>query len=461
MIPVSVSGTIYVEANTKEVVTNLANFVQRLHALDVTTGAEKFGGPVLVQASVPGTGDGSTQVVFNALTSFNRTGLLLNNGVVYFGCGSHCDNPVFHGWLFGFNAQTLATNSIFLTTPNGSEAGIWAAGGGPAADTNGNVFTSTGNGTFSPTNGNYGDSFLRLSTSNSLAVTDYFTPYNQESLDDSNKDIGSGGVVVLPDEVGSLAHPHLLVGDAGKQGTIYLINRDNMGHFNATGDTQIVESMTNALIASFDTPAYFNNAIYYVSANQIIKAFTITNGFIGSTPVSQGLNELGFPGCTPSISANGTNDAIAWAIQSENYSTNGPAVLHAFNAANLANELYNSGQPGQRDLPGGAVKFTVPTIANGKVYMGTETTLAVFGNGNFLAVPTISPNGGSFTTSVTVTLADATPGTSIYYTLDNTSPTTNSFLYAGSFAVTNYSVVEVSRRLRWVPCPAPSPRPSS
>ena len=229
-----VSGTIYVEANTKEVVTNVTNFVQRLHALDVTTGAEKFGGPVLVQASVPGTGDGSTQVVFNALTSFNRTGLLLNNGVVYFGCGSHCDNPVFHGWLFGFNSQTLATSSIFLTTPNGSEAGIWAAGGGPAADTNGNIFTSTGNGTFSPTNGNYGDSFLRLSTSNSLAVADYFTPYNQVGLDESNKDIGSGGVVVLPDEVGSVAHPHLLVG-AGKQGTIYLVDRDNMGHFNAAG----------------------------------------------------------------------------------------------------------------------------------------------------------------------------------------------------------------------------------
>ena len=201
--------------------------------------------------------------------------------------------------------------------------------------------------------------------------------------------------------------------------------------------------MTNALIASFDTPAYFNGQVYYVGANQIIKAFSITNGFMNPTPASQGLNELGFPGCTPSISANGTNDAIAWAIQSENYSTNGPAVLHAFNAANLTDELYNSGQPGQRDLPGGAVKFAVPTIANGKVYVGTETTLAVFGNGSFLAVPTISPNGGTNTTSVSVSLADATPGTSLYYTLDNTNPTTNSTPYTGSFTVTNYVVVSV------------------
>ncbi len=430
------SGTIYVEAKTKEVVSGVTNYVHRLHALDVATGTEKFGGPVIIQASVLGTGDGNDglgNVPFNPLTQFNRTGLLLNNGAVYFGYAAHCDNGPYHGWLVEFDATTLATNGFFSTTPNGGLGGIWESGCGPAADTNGNLYVSTGNGTFDPANGNYGDSLLKLSTSNSLTVTDYFTPFNQEDLNTNDNDFGSGGIVLLPDETGSVAHPHLVV-CGSKVGTIYLVDRDNMGQFNPTNDSQIVQSLPGAIGICFDTPAYFNNTLYFVGTMDVIKTFTITNGSIASTPASQGSIVFGFPGATPSVSANGTNDGIAWEIQSDAYLGNGPSILHAYNAADVSQELYNSSQAGSRDTLGGAVKFTVPTVANGKVYVGTESGLSVFGN--FVTTPTITPNGGIFTNLVLVTLTNATPGSVIYYTLDNTAPTTNSTLYAGPFSQT-------------------------
>ena len=431
-----VGGTIYVVAKTAEVVGGVTNYLHRLHALDLTTGVEKLGGPVVVQGSVLGTGidtDGSGHASFGSFLQLNRMALLLNNGVVYFGCGSHCDINPYHGWLFGFNAQTLATNGIFNATPNGERAGIWASGCGPACDANGNLYVSTGNGTFDPVNSNYGDTLLKLSISNSLVVTDYFTPYNEQSLETNDNDLASGGVVLLPDEAGSGAHPHLVV-CAGKEGTLYLVDRENMGKFNAAGDIQIVQSLLGAIGKCFDTPAYFNGTLYFVGANDVIKAFTITDGSLVSTPSSQGSTVFGFPGATPSISANGTNDAIVWAIQSDAFDSSGPSILHAYNAAHVSQELYNSTLAGARDILGGAVKFTVPTVANGKVYVGTETGLSVFGN--IVAAPTIAPDGGTFTNSVLVTLADTTPGAAIYYTLDNTIPTTNSTLYAGPFSLT-------------------------
>jgi PKD repeat protein len=436
------TSTIYIEAKTKEVVSNLTTYVHQLHALDAATGSEKFGGPVLIQASVAGTGEGNDglgNVSLDALTQFTRTGLLLNNGVVYFGYAAHCDSHPYHGWLFGYDAATLATNGLLNTTPNGVSGGFWASGGGPASDANGNLYVATGNGTFDPPNGNYGDSLLRLSISNSLAVADYFTPHNQQDLFDNDSDLGSGGVLLLPDESGSVAHPHLAV-CAGKEGTVYLVDRDNMGTFNAADDTQIVQSLPVAIGGGcFDTPAYFNNALYFVGAGDVIKALTVTDGSIVSTPSSQGSTAFSFPGATVSVSANGTNDAIAWIIQSDAYPNSGPSILHAYNAADVSQELYNSSQAGARDTPGGAVKFTVPTIANGKVYVGTATGLSVFGN--MAGAPTIVPNGGVFTNSVLVTLADAAPGAVIYYTLDNTTPTTNSALYTGPFSQTTSATI--------------------
>ncbi len=436
------TGTIYVEVKTKEILAEVTNYVHRLHALDVATGAEKFGGPVVIQSSVPGSGegnDGAGQVSFNGQKHMNRMGLLLSQGVVYIGYASHCDFRPYHGWVLGYAAQSLAFSNAFNVTPNGQQGGIWESGDGPASDTNGNVYICSGNGTFdASTNIDFGDSFLKLSTTNGLAVADYFTPFNQASLDASDGDLGSGGTILLPNEAGSAAHPHLLAG-AGKEGKIYLIDRDNMGQFQPVSDSQIVQSIPNAIGACFDTPAYFNNTLYYLGSGDKLKAFTINDGTIATTPASESTVGFGFPGATPSVSANGTDEAIVWVIESDAFKTGGASVLHAFSATNVALELYNSAQAdgGTRDNPGAAVEFTVPTVANGKVYVGAQSAISVYGLGTFLATPGITPNGGVFTNSVLVTLNDITPGTTIYYTLDTSVPTTNSSAYTGPFALTN------------------------
>ena len=436
------SGTIYVVAKTKEVTNLVPAYYHRLHALDLATGAEKFGGPVVVQATVAGTGDGNDgagHVPFDPLTQHQRAALLLHNGIVYIGSAAHCDNGPYHGWLIGYGAQTLALSNVFNTTPNAGLGGIWQAGGGPACDSNGNIYVETGNGAFDgSTNNDYGDSFLKLSTTNGLNLADYFTPYNQLNMDINDQDLGSGGPVVLPDEVGDGgANQHLLVGSC-KAGTIYLINRDNMGQYNSTNDSQIVQSLTGAIGPIFGMPAYFNHQIYFSGLGDVLKSFVITNAQIVTTPTSQsGIPFVGFPRATPSVSANGTSNAILWAVGTVAYKTGGPAVLHAYDATNLAVELYNSSSSGIRDVPGGAVKFAVPTVANGKVYVGAQYELAVYGLGTFLAAPVISPAGGTFTNAISVTITDASPGTVIYYTLDGTTPTTGSTLYTGPFVLTS------------------------
>jgi hypothetical protein len=287
---------------------------------------------------------------------------------------------------------------------------------------------------------------VKLSTTNGLAVADYFTPFNQASLAAGDTDLGSGGPVLLPDEVGSTNHPHLIVG-AGKGKTIYLVDRDNMGHYNPANDSQIVQTVLNNLQGngSFGTPAYFNKMLYYQASGDKMRMFAITNGML-STNIQITTASIGFPGATPSVSANGTNNAIVWVIQNTAVtqgSPTGPAILFAYNAYNLTNKLYDSTQAGIRDTASWAVKTTVPTVANGKVYVGGASALTVYGTGNFLAVPTIAPAGGYFTNSVTLTLADATVGTTLYYTLDNSTPTTNSTLYTAPFVISNTAVVKV------------------
>ena len=367
------TGVLYTVTKTKE---NGA-YVHRLHALDITTGMDKVAGGIEIQASFPGTAppnDDNGNVIFNSRWQLQRAALLLSNGVLYVAFASHCDYDPSHGWVLAYDPQTLNLLGVFNASPNGSLGGIWQSGGGPAADTSGNVFVITGNGSFDADTGgqDFGDSFLKL-TNGSLTLSDYFTPYNQASLSAADADLGSGGPLLLPDQ--SVGPPHLLV-SAGKEGTIYLLNRDNMGQFQPGSDSQIVQSLHSALDGGlFSTPTYFENKVYFVAANDSLRAYALSNGLLSLSGLSTTI--FGWPGATPVISANGTKDAIVWALQ-----TNGsgaPAVLHAYAASDVSIDLYSSDQNSVRDNPGAAVKFSVPTIVNGRVYVGTQDRLSVFG----------------------------------------------------------------------------------
>jgi hypothetical protein len=377
------TGTLYVLAKTKE---NGAYF-QRLHALDITTGAERPGSPVVISAHILGTGDGSVNgsITFDPLTQNQRSALLLLNGVIYITWSSHGDNGPAHGWVMGYNARTLTQVSKFITTPDGGLGTIWMAGCGPSADAQGNIYFSTGNGNFETNaanhhiGNNYGDSLLKLSSAhNNLLLTDYFTPGNQNYLNDNDVDFGSGGVMLLPDQPG--AHPHLGI-VTGKDSITFVFDRDKLGGYfpGPPANAGMYESMANAIIGSFGTPAYFNGQIYYhgsnYSGNEVLKAFAVRNGYVNPEPVSTGTEYFTYPGSTPSISASGTANGIVWEIQNTS-----PASLFASAASDVSTYLYTSNDAGSRDKPGGdGVKFTVPTIANGKVYIGTQTTLTAFG----------------------------------------------------------------------------------
>jgi len=382
------TGTMYVETKSHEGV----NFVHRLHAIDITTGNEKAPGPVAISASVPGTGDGSSNGVltFDGLHHLNRPGLLLLNGIIYLGYASHCDTSPYHGWLFAYDTKTFTQQAVYVTTPNGGLGGIWMSGAGVAAESSGNVFISTGNGDFDTTNSfatEFGDTIVKLTLgSSTFSVLDYFTPFDQGTLQNNDTDLGSGGVVLLPDQSGS--HPHELV-EVGKEGTIYIVDRDQMtaadAHYcpavaptNCTSDPEIVQELQNTSSQLWGTPAYWNNSVYFWGTNDAIRDYTFGGGLISQSPASSGNVFVGFPGPTASISASGTTNAIVWAIDATNFGAPGPAVLHAFDATNVANELYNSNQIAS-DQAGAGVKFSVPMIANGKVYIGTQTELDVYG----------------------------------------------------------------------------------
>jgi uncharacterized protein YjdB len=381
------AGTIYVEAKSKEA---NGTYIHRLHMLDITTGAEKSPGPAVVTATVPGNSDGGTTDTFNALYQLNRPGLLLVNGNVYLGYGSHCDDTPYHGWLFAYNATTLAQTAVFITTPNGQGQGaIWLSGMGIAADSNGVIFTASGNGNYDATD--VGDSVLKLTLSgNTLSLTDYFTPFDQGNDDSSDLDVASVGVLLLPDQAGN--NPHELIAGS-KEGTVFVINRDqlttNNQHYcsGCTSDPEIVQEFPadaygNQLYAG---PTYWNGTVYINAYNDSVMAYALSNGQVVATPTSSSSETFGFPGVATSISANGTANGILWAVDSSQYgvpaeATAGPAVVHAYDATNLGNELWNSSMAANnRDQAGDAVKFAVPTIADGKVYVGTQAELDVYG----------------------------------------------------------------------------------
>ncbi len=448
------SGTLFADILTREV-TATTNYYHRIHALNITNGTEQPYSPVTVAASVTGTGVGGngTTVSFEARQENQRPALTLAGGILYVAYAAFEDTDPYHGWVIGFNATNLEqlTNFVFNTTPDATvagfgthagEGGIWMGGNGLCVDTNNNLFFETGNGSFSAnTNGgDYADSFVKLSSTNGLAVADYFTPYNQLTLANIDADLGSGGPVLLPDCVGSPTHPHLIVG-GGKDANIYLVDRDNLGKFNPADNSQIVQefSIGSGTFGIYGSPAYFNYQIYYQAKGGVMKAYTITNAQINPAPNSVSSTSFAGYGNTPAVSANGADNGIVWAIETDGAdpSDTGAAVLHAYNATNLALELYNSSQNFARDNPGPGVKYTVPTVVNGKVFVGAQYALSVYGVTAFLATPTIAPNGGAFTNSVTVTLGDVTPGCTIYYTLDGTMPTTNSAVYIEPIVITS------------------------
>jgi hypothetical protein len=358
------TGTLYVVAMTEE--GSNGEFVHRLHALDVTTGAERPGSPVEIQASAPGTGDGSTIVQFKPWLYKERAGLLLLNGTVYTAWSSQCDSGNYHGWMLGYDARTLQQTAVFTDTPNWYAGAFWQGGAAPAADLSANIYIVSANGTFDANMGgtDFGESILKLSTGKSLAVADYFAPYNADQLSDQDLDLGSSGALLLPDTSGSTAHPHLLV-TGSKSGTVYLVDRDQMGHSQTGGDTQIVQSLSGAVGPLFGIPAYFNSAVYFSAARDQVKAFSLQNGVLSTAPVSASSSTFAAPGTVPSISANGVANGILWTID--------PAgQLHAYDAADLSRELYQGSA-------GSYVKFSTPTVANGKVYVGTFASVVVFG----------------------------------------------------------------------------------
>lgn len=382
------TGTIYVVAMVKHDSPKGPKYAHRLHALDIATGEEKFGGPVSIAGSVPGIGEGQVKgtVAFDPFPHSNRAGLALANGVVYIAFASHCDMNWFHGWVFAYNAGTswpksgqtgkLSLRAVYNTTANGFWGSIWHAGGAPAIDSKGNIFVVTGNGTFHGTD--YGDSFLKLSLhGNSLRAVDSFTPFDQKILDEQDIDVGASGPILLPDQPGS--HPHLVLG-AGKSGTIYVVDRDRMGRFVKGGnDRQIVQVIRGAIAGNYATPAYWNGHVYFGSLNDSLKSFSLANGRLSEAAVTKSAGVFGYPGASPSVSADDTRNGIVWAVQNDDHYRSGPAVLHAYDATDLSRELYNSSAVGTRDVAGPAVKFTSPTIANGKVYLGTQNSVDVYG----------------------------------------------------------------------------------
>jgi hypothetical protein len=497
------TNTLYVAAKSKNPTTS--HYYYRLHALDLSNGTEKFGGPVeiadttyiastytynnpLAHPYVFGTGSGKITatvngvsrsiVPFNAVRQMNRPGLTLYNGQVYIAFASHGDNGPYHGWVLRYDvpdtgdpAGRINLTGVLNTTPNGGLGGIWQSGGTLAFDPQGNLYFETGNGTFTntatnfnaqnfPIDANYGDSFVKVSNDPTttatnqnangwgLKVVDYFTPFNEPDLDAADRDLGSGGPLVLPDSVGSAAHPRLLIG-SGKEGKIYLLDRDNLGKYDPATD-HVVQEQAGAISGSLGVPAFFNNTIYYVGGyGGTAKTFSIANGQFSTSPTSQSANTFAFPGSTPSITANGSANGVVWTID------RGTNQLRAYNASGFNNLLWTSAQAGNgRDQLGTVVKFTVPTAVDGKVYVGTDGFIVSYGPPvpptTVPATPTGLTATARFATEIDLAWTDVATNEALYHverSLDGTTGWTEvgtagvnaeSFIDSSAQPVTHY-----------------------
>ena len=372
------TGTLYVLARTMiRHAASADEYFQHLHALAITTGVEKVGGPKLITASVAGKGAGSAngQVAFDPLKENPRAALTLANGMLYMTWASSCDVDPYHGWVMAYDSQTLAQKAVLNVNPDGSEAGIWLSDTGPAADNDGNLFVPTGNGTFDAGLGgrDYGDSVLKLDGS-SLAIRDYFTPHDQDRISSADSDIGSSGPTLLPDQPGP--HRHLLL-QPTKDSTVYVIDRDNMGKYHRDSDALV--EMIQLAGGAYGAMAYWNGHVFFAASDDVLRAYAVKNGLLAKGAATT--TKFANPGATPSISADGKKNAIVWAISTKTW--NGPdnkhAVLFAFDATRLGEPIYTSEQNSQRDRAGMAARFVIPVVVNGRVYFGTRGEVEVYG----------------------------------------------------------------------------------
>ncbi len=375
------NGTVFVAAASKDA---SGQYFQRIHALDLASGVERPGSPVVVQATYPGNGANSTNgvVLFDPAFYNERAALLVAGGVLYTAWGSHCDIAPYTGWILAFDESTLAVRSVLNVTPNGSGGAFWSAGSGPALDPAGSLFLISANGTFDttltasgfPASGDFGNGFLKISTSGALSVVDYFATLDTVAQSAADSDFGSGGAMVLPDQIDAGgATRHLAVG-AGKDANLYVVDRDAMGKFDPVTN-HAYQVVGGALPGGvYASPAYFNGAVYYGSAGAPLQRFVLSAARLASTAASQSGVAFGYPGTTPSVSANGSSNAIVWAVENGS-----PAVLHAYDAGDLTRELYNSNQNAARDNLGPGNKFITPTVAAGRVFVGTTNSVAVYG----------------------------------------------------------------------------------
>jgi len=441
------TNTMFVVGSTKE---NGAYF-SRLHAINIITGKEQPNSPVNITATVAGTGNGSSggQLAFSALWENQRPALALYNGFVYIGYSSHGDNGPWHGWLFAYNATSLQQTAALCLSPNGVGAGVWAAGAGLPIDTTvpgGRMYIVTGNGTRTNTppfnsGSAYGESVVAFSIANgTITPVDIFTPFNFQNLNDHDWDQGSGGLLMPPDQAG--AYPHMLI-TSGKEGRILVLNRDNLGGYVAgtTYSTNALQDITAVVPQAkgfWSTPAYWNGNVYMWAENNVPMRFKLNAGVMDTQPNSQSAITSAFPDPTFSISSDGAQNGIAWAVRSDQFNTKGPGVLYAWDANNLASTIYESDTNAARDNVGPANKFSIPVVTNGKVYVAAQKEVDVYGllNGEpIAAAPVISPNGGTFTTAQSVNLSSTTSSAAIYYTLDGSTPTPASTEYSGPLTI--------------------------
>jgi hypothetical protein len=442
------TNTLYAVAETLQGPSNGNTYVKRLHALDITTGAEKPGSPVLISGAngISVTMPGQSPVTFDdlndqyrgitigSLWENQRAGLLFYNGVVYIAFGSHCDggdNIPFQGvvgwrgWVLGYNGSSLNPVFVYSTEPssvNGLHGGIWMSGQGLAMDSGSNLFFTTGNGNFDVSSHAYAQAVVRIDLSKGPTVQDYFSPYyNFVQSDGNNSDLGSSGIAILPDQQGPF--PHLAVtGDKFRD--VFVVNRDNLGQFNASFDS-VVQELDLAIGEFFSSPVYFNGKVYFWGTNDVLKAFTLTNGMLSTSATDSGPDSFSTPGSVPTISANGTSNAILWALRCDGDAECSTGALYAYDPNNLsAGSIYNSNQ-NPSDSPGQGVKFAVPIVANGKVYVGSSGQWSAYGllGGQGNQAPAITSTNtttftvgtaGSFTVtttgSPTPTLTEATEG---------------------------------------------------